>query len=265
LKNAFHLTIGKDLINAQVRHLRPLLVKDTTAFEQSKVIVARTSWNAQTWLNVTGHTGSCLSRIVHAIVELATIDKVREYWPTNLTYDFSRLMVLNMDFRIALFRQACFQMFDAILDAQNAQRDRSFNLYRRLWKRLEVVSQLRVSGYSLSVDVSAAALEIIHEACRLSGDSDTSNALWHRATRFLYACMEPHRPEWRRLSDNIRQRLADDSDREAQIIAHFTPLELLGYVTDVLQNAEGTSQMAKRLAHISVLHWRVWGAFYKPE
>lgn len=279
------LTVRQDVANHQIRYLRLLLIEDTVHFEQKtflqKIAGGWSLSNARAWIDsgsgpelaVTGRQ-PVLSDIVRALVDLVRDDKPLQPWPSSLLYDADRLMSLKIDLHVALYRRACFHAYDATINAFGIKTPLTTDTYQRLWTRIEAVLEIERHGQTLSISNRALILEIVREACRvckvaaLPDDGLLSFAEWQ-----VYICMDPHHRESQRLRADIGKRMMEAVETEVQHLVEMTPLQMLNCVSQQPRDEEADEEkrrlasMARRLAHISILHWRVWAPilYHHPQ
>ncbi len=262
-----------------------LLIDDTVHFEQKtflqKIACGWSLSNARAWIDsgsgpelVATDRQLVLSNIVRALVHLVRDDRPLQPWPSSLLYDADRLMLLKIDLHVALYRQACFHACDATVRAFGISTPLTADTYQRLWTRIEAVLEIERSGQTLSISNRAPTLEIVREACRvckmftLPDEGLLSFAEWH-----VYICMDPHYRESQRLRADIGEKMTEAVDAEVQHLVEMTPLQMLNSVSQQPPNEEADeekrrlSSIARRLAHISILHWRIWAPilYHQPH
>lgn len=279
------LTVRQDVANHQIRYLRLLLIDDTVHFEQKtflqKIASGWSPSNARAWIDsrsgpepvATGRQPD-LSDIVRALADLVRDDRPLQPWPSSLLYDADRLMSLKIDLHVILYRRACFHAFDATVRAFGTGTPPTADTYQRLWTRIEAVLEIERSGQTLSISNRAPTLEIVREACRvcnvvtLPDEGLLSFAEWH-----VYLCMDPHYGESQRLRAEIGKKMAEAAEAEVQHFVDMTPLQMLNCVShqprdeEVDEEERRLASIARRLAHISILHWRVWAPilYHQPQ
>lgn len=251
------------------------MIDDTVHFEQKTFLQSIANGlecsDARRWLD-SGHrleldvanSQSSLPNVVRGILELISDDRPRP-WPPSLMYDHNRLMALKIELHKVLYRRACFRSFDAILRSLGRRASLLPEVYERLWARIEAVLEIEFVGQSLTIGNRNSRLEITREACRICNigglphDSLLRFAEWH-----IYSCVDSQSHHSRLLRNDIGQRLSGMVEAEVQHLKDMTPLEMLNYGSQrpqdqsIDQESKWLSSIARRLAHISVLHWRIW-------
>ena len=252
------------------------MVEDTVHFEQ-KTFLQRIAngWDyddARAWLDSGCESETALIRphpylpkIVRGMIELVSDDRPKQPWPSNLLYDVDRLMALKIELHVTIYRRACLQACDATLRAFGRQTPMTPEQCERLWKRIEAVLEIEVSGQNLLISNRNPILEIVREACKICGvltlpeEGLLNFAEWH-----IHLCMNPHYRGSQRLRDDLGRRLTEMVDIEVQGLVGMTPLQMLNYASQRPRDQETDDEsrrllgIARRLAHISVLHWRIW-------
>ena len=252
------------------------MVEDTVHFEQ-KTFLQRIAngWDyddARAWLDSGCGSETALPRphpylpeIVRGMIELISDDRPKQPWPSNLLYDADRLMALKIELHVTIYRRACLQACDATMRAFGRQTPMAPEECERLWKRIEAVLEIEVLGQNLLISNRNSVLEIVREACRICGvltlpeEGLLSFAEWH-----TNLCMNPHYGGSQRFRDDLGRRLTDMVDIEVQGLVGMTPLQMLNYASQRPREQETDDEsrrllgIARRLAHISVLHWRIW-------
>jgi len=260
------------------------MIDDTVHFEQKtflhKIACGWSLSNTRAWIDpgsgLEGVTDRqlALSDIVRALVDLVRDDRPLQTWPSTLLYDADRLMSLKLDLHVALYRRACFHAFDATVRAFGIRTPLTADTYQRLWTRIEAVLEIERSDQILSISNRASTLEIVREACRvckvttLPDESSLSFAEWH-----VYICIDPHYRESQRLRADIGKKMTEAVKAEVQHLVEMTPLQMLNCVSQQPRCEEADeekrrlSSIARRLAHISILHWRIWGPilYHQPH
>ena len=256
------------------------MIDDTVHYEQ-KTFLQRIAggWDCSTarhWLEsryrsnpAVADSQSHLPPIVKGLLDLISDDRLT-LWPSTLIYDFDRLMTLKIEMYKLLYRRACFQALDATLHTPTFQMiaplaPPASEVYENLWCRVEAVMGINITGHSLTTNNSNSSLEIVREAhriCNSTGLPDESSLLF--VENCINNCMESSCGHSQLLRNDIGRRLTTMLDSETRHLRELTPLEILNYVSQrygdqsVDEESRWLSGIARSLAHIAVLHWRVW-------
>lgn len=269
------LTACQDVANHQIRYLRLLMIDDTVHFEQ-KTFLHRVAcgWDlrdARAWLDTRGlAVGSAgsqpwLSNIVQALIDLVCDDRPLQPWPGTLAHDIDRLMGLKWELHLLLYRRACFQACEATVRASGGTVPLLPEVYQRLWTCIEAVLDAEKTSRTPSINNRAPALEIVREACRVCNRTALPDQdLLSFAESHIYTCMDAEYGDSQRHRFGLGKQLTDFMIVEVQHLKRMTPLQMLDYVSQKPQDRGADeeqrrlSSIARRLAHVSVLHWRVW-------
>ena len=252
------------------------MIDDTVHFEQTTFLQKiACGWNfsdARAWLDSgcgseldATNAQSRLSNFVRAVIDLVSDERLKQPWPSTLIYDVDRLMALKVDLHVALYRRACCQACEATIRAFGMTTSVSPEVYERLWTRIAAILEIEVSGQTLSINTRATTLEIVREACRVCKVVTLpEEGLVHFTEFQVDICLDLRYRESQELRDDIRKRLTEIVETEILHLMDMTPIQMLNYVSqrsrshDTNEGTKGLLSIARRLAHISILHWRVW-------
>lgn len=273
------LTLWQDVANHQIRYLRLLMIDDTVHFEQKTFLQKiADGWHfrdARSWLELEYPLEqSCLPNVVQALIGIVTDDKPRNPWPSTLTCDIDRLMVLKMELHGLLYRRACFQACDATVRALGRQTPLPPESYDRLWNRIEAVLEIEITGKTLAISNKAPSLEIVREACRVCNVATLpADDIIRFADEHIYLCMDSQSRDSQRHRDQLGDQLDRLVDAEIQHLVQLAPVQMVNYISQPPRDQGSDEEIkrlksiARRLAHISILHWKVWAPilYDQPE
>ena len=253
------------------------MLDSTVAFEQSDFLSRiENGWDpseARTWLASERQSRSLpsgTSTIVPAITSMIVYDD--NYLPPTFTLDYTRLRSLQTQFHNLLNRAACLRTFEAMLRRLgcNAPIPKSFN--NDLFAR---ISTLAIDQPDHCEQVADIALEVVSRAykvCkihRLPSSTDLEFAERHLQENY------------ERTNDNLSdlERLLEDqllhlTEQEISIIGNFSPVQIVNHYQPQSSSKSSATPVtiesellgiAQKIAHITVLHWRVWAPLIYNE
>ncbi|KAL6714869.1 Protein SOSEKI 1 [Lecanora helva] len=260
-----------DCANHNIRSLRFAMIDSTVEFEQ-KDFLDRIShgWDvtpARTWFTRQRREprrNSGLHTLAASVADLI-VGKANVLPPT-LTLDYVRMRTLQLRFENLMYQAACRWTLEELVELRS-QRSIPPQSYDDLFSRIAIITSDEESRSQPSRQTENVTLEIVREAYRVSGlhRLPMPQDLESTESNLLHAS-DPSTS----VSNQLRRYLAEDLneliEEELQAIKDLTPVQIATrYILNgtpdmqrVTERAELRS-MAQRIAHISVLHWRVWG------
>ena len=178
--------------------------------------------------------------------------------PITFAFDEDRLAELRHDFRL-------FNHHTTVLDVATRLLEEGWPHTLPQSKVVETISRIQQLIYSVieppsHVDITLEMYRAIHESRDRSCHAIVGPKLMRSIQDRFSTALAEETVQLRRLCDQLH----DQVDREIRVIANATPLQIHELYTPTWrpQGPESTlspKNMAQRIAHISVLHWRVWG------
>lgn len=259
------------MANHQIRYLRLLLVDDSIHFEQNNFLrKISEGWDvegAREWFAFHCENAateeSRLMCFTRAIIDIITDH--RKAFPTTLGHDVDRLLVLRTDFYMELYQEACNQAFVDTLHRMGWIGMLPSNAYSRMLGR--VVGILDKPGRRNPSDYNEeVALEVVHEAYRLCNFKALPDERLVKSARLqLQEASSPGSTMYEEIRDLLGYDLTDLVGNEVKDLIHLTPLQMLNHLnpgplsSGTTCGMHGLITIARRTAHIVVLHWRIWG------
>ena len=277
----------QDVANHQIRHLRLLMVDDFIHFEQ-KVSLRRIPRepnliHARSWFQPLGFNGSRAAQF--SAFQTAFIGLIAtncRVYPPTFEHDFDRIRLLQLDFQFCITQAACGKTFVETLRQLDHHRLPSSRSYDDLLNRISALITNEDSKPDAIACVKEVALEIVRESYTVCGLEDLpSDELLEATEQRLLRSWNPASPLFKHFNEYFRTNLTNLVDHEVEAIVNLTPLQILNHFNpapsplspshhqpqqhqnpqhwaqdEKLQN--GLLSIAKRMAHIAVLHWRVW-------
>lgn len=186
-------------------------------------------------------------------------------FPATFCHDADRLLALQHDFRMEVYQGACGQAFIDTLQRLGWTGDPPYEAYNIML--LRVIDVLKAGQRSRDpLDYSReVALEVVREAYRLCNSITLpEERLVDLAQLYLEEASEPRSSIVQRLHGRLSFQLAELMDEEVEILMGLTPLQMLNYLNPGplkvgTTEVYGMLSIARRAAHIAVLHWKIWG------
>lgn len=270
------------------------MVGDFVSYEQ-KVFLQRIPKepnlrNACSWFEsrIEAEADSCLrapqlSSFINAVVNLVVSN--HPHYPSTFEYDFDRLRLLQLDFQNCLTQAACSQAFIECLGHMGHDRLPSTETVTTLHLRICSLTAAADSRSDLCKQANAVALEIVRACYSICGyKSLPSASRVDSIERRVLECWTPSSPPFQELELTLEADFALLIDEEVKTMKSMDPIEILAYLNPGPSPAfapsrsprepllsyqelpwgrsehleESLVNMAKRTAHIAILHWRVW-------
>lgn len=252
------------------------MVDDTVDFEQRYFL--RMSNNpaaldlpgACAWYNRVCANGSLqalnreprMTTFVKAIVKL--IVTTEECIPPTFTFDYDRFQILRSDFRSCVYQAGCVQLFERLSrqDSWVEIPSRNCNI---LLKRIMSIVGPDMTTHSWARNASAVALEIVRGVDALRSFEGLPDKIMLEQTETslrrlcafdsaAYECIE----------DRLLHNLESLVKQQMEAVERLTPLQVLDYLnpgpcgSNSEEDNEPLLSIARRIAHMGVLHWRIW-------
>ncbi|KAL9604961.1 MAG: hypothetical protein Q9219_000149 [cf. Caloplaca sp. 3 TL-2023] len=255
-------TMKLDVANHQIRYLRFYLLQDGIQFEQSQILSRiAAGWSIphqDRWFGSGDDNrkeGNQFTNFTDRTIEY--IISCSQFLPTTFSADFDRLRALQHDFWLCHYHAVCVAALRGTLN-QLGRRcnvpDRSEALaMQNIWAVIVGLGK----DFACKAH-SAVILQIVMEAfqiCNISALPD-STILSTTLMCFNEALND---------AGTAGNELADLVHSEAETIFNMTPLEILNRYnpgssspSDGHWKAVSLENLARRTAHVIVLHWRVW-------
>ena len=253
------------------------MLDSTVAFEQSDFLSRiENGWDpseARTWLASERQSRSLpsgTSTIVPAITSMIVYDD--DYLPPTFTLDYTRLRSLQTQFHNLLNRAACLRTFEAMLRRLgcNAPIPKSFN--NDLFAR---ISTLAIDQPDHPEQVADIALEVVSRAYKVCKTHRLpSSTDLEFAERHLQENYERTNDNFSDLERLLGDQLLHLTEQEVSIIGNFSPVEIVDHYQPQSSSKSSATPVtielellgiAQKIAHITVLHWRVWAPLIYNE
>jgi len=195
--------------------------------------------------------------------------------PPTFRFDVDRIATLQMEFDLSRKQAACSQVFVNTLNRSGWSGLPPPQAYNSLLCRISAIAAYPRLSSDQPQAFREIALEIVRAAYELTGNThlpeevlleNTTNALlhrWNKKTTFFQELQNALHDKLIRLVD---QEMAAVKDKTPlQILNYFNPtpanppaINPYGTVRDMPDGQGSLQGVAKRIAHIATLHWRVW-------
>ena len=187
----------------------------------------------------------------------------------TFTLDYIRLRTLQTQIQDLIFQADCRWTFEEVLDLLGWKGSISRFSYNALFARIAAVSsESGTRGCSVQ-QTENVVLEIVREAyrlCNVQGVPSSEDMEFARSN-LVYAS-DPTTTVFKVLHRYLEEDLWEMVEEEVETIKDFTPMQMsTRYLPEfsvhtppqhaISQQAD-LLRVAQQIAHISVLHWRVW-------
>ena len=278
-RQSLQLTVLQDAANYQLQLLRDFMLNTHIEFERSQIQWRmRNGCDVKNWLDrsiapdsiFSNHFALFTSKLIEMIV-LYNMDL-----PTALHLDHTRIHKLQTTFQILIFQKACFHTLDstlAFLDWTGKVPEPAY---------IETASLISAIEQDLSLDVNqqreALILGIASHAYKLCGKLNvpTPQVLSHTAS-VLGMAADAQSPVSEDIISSLSESLTKLVEAELDVVKDFDPVQLANRYTspakmvtvlpipatnatmsDTKFQQAALGDMARTIAHIAMLHWRVW-------
>ena len=253
------------------------MLDGTVAFEQRDFLSRiEDGWDpseARTWLASERQSRSLpsgASTIVAAVTSMIVYDD--DYLPPTFTLDYVRLRSLQTQFQNLMHRAACLRTFEAVLKMLGCNAPIPESFKNDLFAR---ISTLTIDQNSRAEQVADIALEIVRRAyrvCKIRKIPSSTDLEF--AERHLQQNYERTNDNFSELERLLGDELLHLTEQEISIIGNFSPVQIVNHYQP--QSSSNSSakpvtlesellSIAQKIAHITVLHWRVWAPLIYNE
>ena len=261
------------------------MVEDTIHFEQ-KIFLHEISkgldlTNVRGWfqhfdqeaaLQTSQTPESRLSAFVHGIIDMIVGGYASV--PPTFRFDIDRIAALQMEVDLSRKQAACGQTLVTIL-AELGSGPPSLQSYNNFLYRVAAIAEYPRFNCDEPEAFKDIALEIVRSAYELTGNEIVpEDGMLEAALNALLERWNDEITAFQELQDGYQRALERLVKLEMAAIEDKTPLQILNYFSltppnphiinpygamPATQNERGSlSSVAKRIAHIATLHWRVW-------
>lgn len=186
--------------------------------------------------------------------------------PDTFLYDIGRLQALQADFQISLSKKLYGETFLRVLEFLGHAATLPLSAYDGLLQRITKLVEGLVSA-QLEDHIVLEIVRTAYSACKIHSLPTDEHVA--RAKH----CLEDVRSlQAEDLEGDLRADVEEIVDRELNAICHLTPLQIQNHYTPnpLFPRPESEKDdlwsIGERLAHIIVLHWRIWAPilYLKP-
>ena len=185
--------------------------------------------------------------------------------PPTLTLDYLRIRTLQFQLERPMYQAACRWTFEEISESLS-QKPIPQSSYDDLHSRIAVLTSDGESRAHPSKQMENIILEIVREAYRVSNiDKVPTPEDLDSAESNLVHATDPSTSVFQQLRSYLAEDLHQLVEEEAEAAKDFTPAQMSTcFVLDNLSPTRKVTEQsemlrfAQQIAHISILHWRVW-------
>lgn len=221
------------------------------------------------------NTSQALPMLAALITDLVITDSAM--LPPTFTLDYIRMQTLQSQFQRLMYQIACRWTFEETLNSLS-QKSIPQSSYNDLYARISVLTSDEESRRYPSQKTKDISLEIVRLAYRLSSPHKvpSSEDLDFAESNLLYAS-SPSTNVFESLQRYLAEDLHQLVEDEVTTIKDLTLVQITNrYHSEpsirpgVITEESDLLRIAQQIAHISVLHWRVWGPIlydqpHKPQ
>ena len=254
--------------------MRPVIVDSTVNYERLEFkLRTDDGWDpspARVWFANEQHarpyTRGTL-KISPAITQLITCNA--DHLPPTFTLDYVRLRALQARFEALMHQASCRWTFEEIVQSLGSRQSIPMFAYHDLYHRVAIITSDEEASRKPFEQTSNVALEIVRAAyklCKISKLPSTGDI------KFSESSLDQARDVETKVYQNLRSYLAEDLqylvEDEVLNIENLTPMQIsnryhspgafIAPRSRQITVEMEMLQMAQMIAHISVLHWRVW-------
>ncbi|KAI4199372.1 MAG: hypothetical protein LQ350_004661 [Teloschistes chrysophthalmus] len=276
-------TMKLDVANHQIRYLRFYLLDESIPYEQNHMLDKIASgWSVsheRRWFEAGYDNPKDHDSFI--MFKESVIDMIVSSWedfPTTFISDIERLHALQHEFRLHLYGTACGYTLTNTLHRLGWTREEPptwarIECMRRIWDVVAATTtQQEDHHFSLGARQDVV-LEIVRSAYKVRHLHLTKlpdNEILSFAKGYLYEATNTHTPLHQMIRERLRNALLDIVHAEARDIFNMSPLEMLNRYDPNPERAPAVggggggggqsllTGIARRAAHLLVLHWRVW-------
>ncbi|WEW55453.1 Protein SOSEKI 1 [Emydomyces testavorans] len=200
-------------------------------------------------------------------------------FPATFEFDNGRLWMLRSDVQDLIGFEICTHVFDVVATSHirhvTRSRETYLTLRSHIWSIIEcaegrdpeIIDEQRWCN-----NTSAIALEIARTISKLEAKSKGTKSaaipdehVLFVIERMLESCFSPYSQQFKHFQQVVQRRLEEATFAVAKRYMDMSPLSMCE--DQQLARSDGRPELrprdiediGKRLAHIAVLHWRVWG------
>ena len=263
------------MANHQIRSLRPLLIQDTVDFQQNyflrKIASGYPIGTAKFWYAHAREDQSIdrdsdgdgqIAMFFEALFKLLLSFDPPKRFPSTFTIDIDRLLHLRSDVRDAINLKACDKLFSILLSRNGyteGPTSEMLNSVRSCCLSIleEFEGEARWAEHAKSV-----ALEITRSAHNIYGKKDFSADLDY-AEVFLAEVIGRDSGRWSHMRKSTEIEIWPPLIDSVKCYRHLSPLDIWNQVEAhtrpaLRRRSHDPVYLAKRIAHIGILHWQVW-------
>lgn len=276
-----------DVANHQIRTFRYILIEETVTFQQSHFrkriddgrlkLAAAKAWYREAWssyvlrnsIQPKDHDILCFEAFLHGFAELCTSSPMGQQIPITLHYDQGRIQQLRADVQDLVVLRLCVEVFNGLVSDLGFRDHVPPLAYTTLQMRLLTIADDEAAqpGVVPWIEKFAEiATEITRAAFVVSSyprsPSIPAEAFDHTEARLqvifenCYAAAEAR----------LLSQLGEETIRHAGIFQKMSTKDISEAQKQYQQNRQARGElllpdpenMARMLAHMGVIHWKVW-------
>ena len=269
------------MANHQIRHLRLILVDDSIHFEQryflERIAEHEDFSSALRWYGNQDAEGLCArngdkaqlkafsERVVDIVIKplrtpIATIA------PKTCAFDVDRLQSLRVKFQGCIYQDLYIEASLLNLRYLGYSGTPPVKICNDLLVRIINLADPRQMVDDTHNRVTRAALEVVRRAHELCNCAEVPGEATVQTTiNFIKQAQNPDLQFQQDLNHHLSDTLQILVQQELETISELTPLQILNYYAHQrlpagqYESQESLLNIAKQVAHITVLHWRIWG------
>ncbi|KAF7173709.1 hypothetical protein CNMCM5623_005921 [Aspergillus felis] len=257
-----------DVANHQIRAFRVLLIEDTVPFLQEYFRNVREQELRNLGKSAQNDSFVPISLLFHGLTDILLQFHGPKGFPETFVFDSDRLWQLRSGLQNLITLDICWFIFESYVHTQKrylsapAQTYASFR--SRIGSLMEENEDCRRGSPRWLKNVRGIALEIARFACAAcTGDSMVSDAVIAPIEATLEWHLSNESSElFQYFRNALRQKLLVSTFAFAKKYLNMSPLAICesqrSYSHSPLPQHYDIERISMRLAHIGVLHWRVW-------
>ena len=205
------------------------------------------------------------SRSVLAIVTSTPNTPIATIAPKTFTFDMDRLQALRIKYQGCVYQDFYIEALLRNLHSLGYSGTPPLSVCNDLLVRIINLASPQRTIDGCYAELARAALEIVRRAYELCNRTDLlEEETVQNTITFIQRAQNAKSAIRQDLDNHLSHTLQMLVDHELETIFNLSPLQILNHYahqrfsTDLYESQEALRHIANQIAHITVLHWRIW-------